>query len=391
MAMTDRERFLAVAQFAQPDYYPIFGNFGAPGFSGGAQKIAHAKLVREGMPARVGGIWNGTDIEGLDSWQAYWGVTSPLRNTLFPADHAGKPIAYTMHMEDGYEVLEYETGALTRQVVNNEDEYSMPDFVRAHVRDRASWEIYREKRRPGPLWDMKRIREACRPLMHRTRPLSIACGSTWGFLRDVAGNELAATMLYDDPELAHEIIDFHCDKQKKYMYPLIEILKPEIVTTGEDMCYNKGMLISPAHFREFCAPFYRETAELCRSVGVCLREVDNDGAVAELVSELDACGFNGLYPCECKAGNDLFALRDRFPRFVFMGWLEKEVVNDGNGNLIEPEIMGKVPRLLKTGGYFPNGDHGIQPLIGFKGLCRFMTLLHEVTGNPEGEFPRVWA
>ena len=51
--------------------------------------------------------------------------------------------------------------------------------------------------------------------------------------------------------------------------------------------------------------------------------------------------------------------------------------------------MSKVPRLLESGGYFPNGDHGIQPLVNFKSMCKFMTLLHEVCGNPEGEFPRL--
>jgi len=90
-----------------------------------------------------------------------------------------------------------------------------------------------------------------------------------------------------------------------------------------------------------------------------------------------------------KAGNDLFALRQRHPNFILMGWLEKEVVNEGNGHLIEAEIMSKVPTLLEQGRYFPNGDHGIQPLVTFENMCKFMTLLHEVTGNPEGEFPRV--
>ena len=52
-------------------------------------------------------------------------------------------------------------------------------------------------------------------------------------------------------------------------------------------------------------------------------------------------------------------------------------------------VMSKVPPLLKKGGYFPNADHGIQPLVTFENLCKFMTLLHEVTGNPEGEFPRI--
>ncbi len=69
--------------------------------------------------------------------------------------------------------------------------------------------------------------------------------------------------------------------------------------------------------------------------------------------------------------------------------MEKEVLNEGNSHLIKDEIMNKVPYLIKKGGYFPNADHGIQPLVTFENLCKFMTLLHEVCNNPEGNFPRI--
>jgi hypothetical protein len=116
--------------------------------------------------------------------------------------------------------------------------------------------------------------------------------------------------------------------------------------------------------------------------------IDTDGNAMELVPLVEACGVNAIFPFEVKAGNDLFALRERLPEFILMGWLEKECVNEGNAEMIEPEIMDKVPPLLEKGRYFPNGDHGLQPMATFDNLCRFMTLLHDVTGNPEGEFPR---
>ena len=99
--------------------------------------------------------------------------------------------------------------------------------------------------------------------------------------------------------------------------------------------------------------------------------------------------MNGVSPCEVKAGNDLFALRRRLPEAVLFGWLEKETVNEGNEGQIESEILSKVPRLLSERRYFPNGDHGLQPPVTFRNLCKFMTVLHEVCRNPEGEFPRV--
>lgn len=53
------------------------------------------------------------------------------------------------------------------------------------------------------------------------------------------------------------------------------------------------------------------------------------------------------------------------------------------------EAASMAPPLLAKGRYFPNGDHGIQPGVTFPNLCKFMTILHEVCNNPEGEFPRV--
>jgi len=79
-------------------------------------------------------------------------------------------------------------------------------------------------------------------------------------------------------------------------------------------------------------------------------------------------------------------LRKDNPDFVLIGGLEKEVINEGNEDLIEPEIEGKVPEMLSYGRYLPNIDHSLQPMCTFSNLCRFMDLLHEVTGNPLGEF-----
>ncbi len=64
------------------------------------------------------------------------------------------------------------------------------------------------------------------------------------------------------------------------------------------------------------------------------------------------------------------------------------MINEGNESLIEAEIQAKAP-LLKFGRYFPNIDHTLQPMCTFDNFRRFMTVLHETLGNPEGDFPRI--
>lgn len=385
--MNQRERFLAVVKGETPDYIPLFGFPGAPGMSGGALKWTHRRLVETGMPAWVGGCsedWVNRDVE---SWYQYWGTCGPLHLDFdLPRDAVG--MKSTRRVEDGYEIIEDEAGTVTRQIVDNANQYSMPEFVRFPVRDRASWEFWRDRSTAHGRMPADEMEARCRPYDERSRPLFIHARGFYSFLRGLWGDEDVGYALYDDPELIHEMCAWNGRQNREYVFPLIERLKPEAVVMGEDLCYNHGMLLSPDQFDLYCGAYYRELCDCARANGVSLVAVDSDGNVMEYVPLAARYGINGLYPCEVKAGNDLFALRRQLPDFVLCGWLEKEVVNEGHEGLIREEILRKVPPLLQQRFYFPNGDHGIQPPVTFPNLCKFMTLLHEVCGNPEGLFPR---
>lgn len=385
--MTPRERFKAIAHFQTPDYTPIFGFPGAPGMSWGCMKKTHDRLIATGMPPHVGGMFDSNGYHDHESWWRYWGTTGPTFLD-FGLAWGAEGFRVSKRVEGGFEIIESENGEVTRQVIDNDITYSMPQFVRYPVRDRESWEFYRQRIAPRAFMSRQEMEARARKFDDRTMPLEIGATSSYGVIRGLMGPQAASYAFYDDPDLVHDILEWHCERTRSYVYPLIERLHPEIVGTGEDLCYNHGMLLSPRHFEEFCRPYYRELCELCRASGVDMIAIDTDGNVMEFTEVAAGCGVNAILPCEVKAGNDLFVLRKRHPRFVFFGWLEKETINEGNEDLVEPEIMSKVPPLLATGGYFPNGDHGIQPLATFPNLCRFMSLLHEVTNNPEGEFPR---
>jgi hypothetical protein len=385
--MNNRERFLAVARFEKPDYFPIFGFPGAPGMSGGALKTTHDWLLAQGLPSRVGGVVDNWQMHDLASWHKYWGTCSPL-HLDFDLARDVPGIKSTTRIENGFEVVEYETGAIDRQVINNANEYSMPEFVRYSVRDRKSWEFWRDRMTPRSFMPRAEMETRCRRFDNRTDPLFIGIWGAYGFIRSLMGPEGLSLAFYDNPDLVHEMIAWLINQAKLRWFPLLERLRPEAVYIGEDLCYNHGMLLSPAIFNEFCGPYYQAVCACARSAGIPVIAVDSDGNIMEFAGLAAGYGVNCLYPNEVKAGNDLFALRRKLPRLICVGWLEKEIVNEGNLDLIEGEIMRKVPPLLRQGGYFPNGDHGLQPLVSFKGLCRFMTLLHEVCGNPEGEFPR---
>lgn len=355
--------------------------------SGGCMRTTHERLVATGMPQRVGGCYASGKNADVESWYRYWGTTGPLRLD-FSMAWGADGIKTKRREENGYIIVEGEDGSVTREVIGNAEEYTMPEFRAYPVRDRVSWEFYESRTTPKELMPSDEIERNCRRFDDRVRPLVIGAGGTFGRIRSLMGTEPACLALYEDPELVHDIVNTIREHNRRYVFPLIERLKPEVVACWEDIGFKTGMLIGPDQFREFCAPLYREVADVARSCGVPVLTVDSDGCAMQLLPLLIEAGFNSQYPMEAHANNDLFELRERYPEAVLFGWLEKEVVNEGNEHLIEPEIMNKVPALLKSGRYFPNGDHGIQPPVTFENLRKFMTILHEVCNNPEGEFQR---
>jgi hypothetical protein len=389
--MTQRERFLAVCRGETPDYTPIFGFSGAPGMSQGCMTKTHDRLIATGMPAHVGGSHRvGEGQTGVDSWMQYWGTTGPISLDFGLSRGGGEGFKETRRIENGHEIIESESGEIRREVIDNNITYSMPEFIRYPVRDRESWEFYKSRTAStAGSMSIDDVEDQCRVFDDRDKPLVIGVGSTYGSLRGLMGTEGASYTLLEDPEMVQELVEMSLDHVRRNIFPLIERLRPEIVHTGEDLCYNHGMLLSPKLFKEYYGAYYREICDFAFANGVEIVAIDTDGNKMEFAPLAHSYGVNAMYPSEVKAGNDLFVLREQLPGMVFFGWLEKEVVNEGNEDMIEPEIMSKVPALLEKGRYFPNGDHGIQPPVTFDNLCKFMTILHDVCGNPEGDYPRV--
>lgn len=386
--MNDLQRFLAVCKGEKPDYIPTFGLMGAQGVAGGAMHEVYEALLATGMPDI--GYKCGFDAaqDDVAIWQRFWGTDTATTTDFFAADGFGPGIKSETTIRDGFEYIEYETGALTRQFVDNDSKYMMPEYLKFHVTDRASFERYKALTSPSNPWSQDRIAKAAEKYQNRTRPLYIMMMGTWGHVRtELLGPELACTLLYDDPDLCRDIFDWLAWLNRAFVLPMIEAVKPDIVLISEDMCYKNGLLISPEHFNKYCAPIYAEAGESIKKAGVSVFALDCDGFVEPLLPLVVHHGINAIYPWEIKAGNDLYRVRQNYPELIIFGGLEKECLNCGNEAMIRPEIESKLD-LLKGGRYFPNIDHGMQPLIHYDNMCKFMTLLHEATGNPKGEFPR---
>ena len=129
------------------------------------------------------------------------------------------------------------------QVAHNDITYSMPHFVRYAVRDRESWAFYKERMTPRSIMPADEMERLCEGFDQRDMPLMIGVGGPYGALRGLMGLEGLSMAMHQEPELVHELVRWHLDRARRFRFPLIERLRPEIVQMGEDLCFNHGMLL----------------------------------------------------------------------------------------------------------------------------------------------------
>ena len=153
--MTTRERFLAIVHFEEPDYVPYWY---APGIG-----IAHTETVarwqaEEGYPS------------DYDSLVEFWGAEKYHTIGLHTGFVPDFPVE-RVDLGDGY-VLIRQHKAETRELADNPDHYSMPQFQTYMFEDRRDWEEQMkprlDPRHPG----------RGRPQIPTPEPGSSLCGQT---------------------------------------------------------------------------------------------------------------------------------------------------------------------------------------------------------------------
>ncbi len=293
--------------------------------------------------------------------------------TVFP------PFEYKVLEEnERHQIAINEEGVKIKIMKDSPD--SMPQWLEYPVRDKKTWEDFKKRLNPySPERYPSNWEELKKQLNERDYPLGIRAGSFYGFLRDWIGVENLSMMFYDNPKLIEEMEEylewFYIETIKK----AITEVKFDFAFIWEDMCFNKGPLISPQLFRKFLLPHYKKITDFLRKHGIDIIEVDSDGNLNELIPLWLEGGVNAVFPLEVAAGNDAVALRKKYGKdLILFGNIDKRALTKGKKEIKE-EIMRKVPYLISTGGYFPHVDHDIPPDVSWDNVQYYLEVLRSLT------------
>ena len=367
MQMTGRERFLRLVAFQ-----PVDRGFN---YELGVWSETVERWRGEGLPQDLPrwGVHGYFGFDRLDIMEA----SLPLH----PLEMVPPFEVQVLEEDERYVVQRHSDGHVSRALKAGT---SMDQYLSFPVQSRGDFEEikkrydpYSPERYPAH-WD-----ELKRSLVDRDFPLQLTRRGRFGLfsaMRSWMGTERALTLFYDDPHLAHEMLDFLAEYFLQVMHRAVTETQPDWFQFAEDFAYKAGPMFGPEIFRQFLLPRYRRITDFLRSHGVRHIWLDSDGDTQLLIPLMIDAGITGHHPLERAAGMDPLKLRAEYGHdLALMGGIDKRALAKGR-EAIEEEVYHHVPQLLEDGGYIPTVDHTVPFDVPYDNFCYYMDLKRKLLG-----------
>jgi uroporphyrinogen decarboxylase len=367
--MTARERFLACCRFETVDRIPLreLAVYGQ----------ALDRWITEGLPvdAEIGDFYHGSEYFGFERWDYV-----PLNVDIHP------PFEEIVLEENDETVLYIDTRGIKRRAMKKGTSRghrpSMDQFIEFPVKTREDFHRIKSRFRPDTPGRYPRDwADKVREWDMRDYPLAVPESGGFGFfssLRRLMGTEKACTLFYDDPTLAHEILDYLTEFVVETYRRALDDLQLDYFEIWEDFAFKGRPFIGPELFSEFLAPYYRRLIDQVRGSGIDLISIDSDGNIEVLIPELLDVGVNVIWPVEVAAGMDAPTLRKEYGHdLILWGGIDKREIARGP-QAIDREVYRQVPQLIEGGGYIPHLDGGWPESISYDNFMYFIDLKKKI-------------
>ncbi|HOX08182.1 MAG TPA: uroporphyrinogen decarboxylase family protein [Planctomycetota bacterium] len=218
---------------------------------------------------------------------------------------------------------------------------------------------------PGFRWPDPDDERICGQIYEQARGWDRASEFLTGSHRDtlweksymLVGMEELMCAFYAEPaavrDLLHGIMDFQLGLARHYLK-----LGVEMVSMGDDLGTQGGLLLSPEILQEFLVPEYRRLFELYRRHGVLIN-FHSCGHITPILEMFMDLGVNILNPVQATA-NDLDEVRRATQgRMALQGGVSSAVIVAGPPEEIRREAVRRMWQLGREGGYFCSPDQGM--------------------------------
>lgn len=355
--MTPRERFLHVLEFKKPDKFPLIEFFGF-------WPETRMRWIQEGLG------------ENEDIFE-HFGLMKlrfvPIDFNLIP------PFEQRVIQEDEYYQIIIDALGCTKKIIKNSS--AMPHYIDFPIKGRK--DFYHIKERMNALDYQQRYPSNWQQLLeeynNRDYPLGLTIRGPFAFCRDFINFEHLMFMVYDDPDLLEEMMNFQLDFTIQLWEKVLSEVEIDFIVLGEDLAYKTGPMFSPKILEVLVKPLYRKLAGFLLGHGVKHFILDSDGNIMDLIPMFIESGITGIVPVENAAGMDPLLIRKLFPTFQMIGGINKLKVAEG-GTALDATLQS-VGTLIQTGGYIPSFDHSVPPILSFDDYGNYLQKLRKVIAD----------
>ena len=191
--MTHRERLLKTLRYEPVDR--------VPDYEFGAWEQTVARWHKEGLPEKHGGVWHAIN-QYFHTDDVDYGASPHMNIGLLPG------FEYKLLEEKEDHIVVQDGDGATVEMMRPELGASIPKYLRYAIETRQDWERIRDEKlnpdTPGRI--PENLDELCKLTFDADYPISIGCGSIYGWLRNWIGVERISMVFYDDPQWIGEMM-----------------------------------------------------------------------------------------------------------------------------------------------------------------------------------------
>jgi len=144
----------------------------------------------------------------------------------------------------------------------------------------------------------------------------------------------------------------------------------DIVFYGDDFASQKGLMISPAHWRRFLKPTFKKVFALAKSYDVKVW-FHSCGQFTPVLGDLVDIGMDVWETVQVHLeGNDPKMLKREYgDKLAFFGAIcTQHVLPNGTPDEVRAQVRERISVLGRGGGYICGGDHGIMPDVPIENI-----------------------
>ncbi|MFZ5517799.1 MAG: uroporphyrinogen decarboxylase family protein [Candidatus Zhuqueibacterota bacterium] len=359
--MTTRERLNKVLHWQKADKIPNV-DFG---YWDETIQLWHS----QGLPKEVA---TNEDVErylGLDGVEIF--LWFPVRNGLYPWFENK-----TLETHSNYKLIQTHEGNICRVPLVGE---SIPQYEKYVLETRADWERLKAERLnfkdDSRIGDIPAVIEKSK---QTGLPLRFDAGSLYGWLRNWMGVENVSIAMMTERDWIEEMMDHFTEMTLYLIDKTLPHVQVDLAWWWEDMCFNKGPLISPRLFEELMVPRYAKITRHLKKYHVDVNILDCDGCIYELVPGWLKAGINCMFPLEAAHTNPR-KLREWYGRDVLLVGGVNKVELSKDRAAIDRELESLLP-LIEAGGFVPCMDHRVPPDVSFENYLYYLEKKKRILG-----------